>query len=179
MFIVLGMLAANVHALDIKLHEVNGGDDWDRVTLRHVLKTMKTVLNYPTFENEILNYPHFEGTNGLTNAEILKSIKRGHELFDDVEDRDGVMDLRINIVHRMFMGRTAAYTTGYSPFIYVRAKTVRKQPFWELAGILTHEWVHLLGFDHATDETYDSVPYAVGKIMETMSKGIFIQNEHH
>ena len=178
MFIVLGMLLANVQALEIRLHEVNGGSNIDKVSLRHILKTIKTVINLPAFENEVVNYPGFEGTNGLSNIEILKSIQRGHETFEDVEDRDGTMDLRVNFVHRPFMGRNAAYTTGYSPFIYLRYKTIRKQNFWVTAGIITHEWLHLLGYDHETDETYDSVPYAVGQIMENMSKGIFIQNEH-
>ncbi len=67
---------------------------------------------------------------------------------------------------------TVGYTNPKTRRIWMNTKYFRSYTSAQVAGNLTHEWLHKLGFGHALSNTKTrpySVPYAIGYIIARLA----------
>lgn len=134
---------------------------------------IRKVIASEAFRTRILNFTYngakkFNNNNGLTNAQIYQKILDGSENFKT--SKNNAMDLNIKVYYQN--SSTVGYTTPSSSYINMNTKFFNTYTANQVTRNMTHEWLHKLGFDHATfySSSRDySVPYAIGKIMEELA----------
>lgn len=134
---------------------------------------IRKVIGSETFRTKVLNFMYngkkqFNNNNGLTNSQIYTKILNGMENF--LKTNNNTMDLNIKVYYEN--SSTVGYTTPSSSYINMNTKFFNSYTSNQVARNMMHEWLHKLGFDHATyyspSRDY-SVPYALGKIMEQLA----------
>ncbi len=135
-------------------------------------KIMK-VIESEAFRTKVLNHTYggvkkFVDNGGLTNSQIYTKILEGMENYK--QSKNNTMDLNIKVYYEN--SSTVGYTTTTSSYINMNTKFLNTYTSTQVTRNMIHEWLHKLGFKHAvsysTSRDY-SVPYAVGKIMETLA----------
>lgn len=140
------------------------------------LMVMEEVMNSDEFRLRVTSYKGKSG-NGysstkLTPEEVYQSIMKGREL-STVNDEDGEMNFSLK---RWAFARI--YKKSVVAESEARKNTEIRVSNWfyswynssEIAGNITHEWIHLIGLSHENSTDVDSVPYAVGDIMRELAE---------
>lgn len=135
---------------------------------------VRQVVATEEFREAIMNFTYdgqkaFVDNGGLTNAQIYQRFLEGAEKLSP--SRNNAMDVQIELYYED--SRTIGYTKPDSKKIWMNTKYFNNYSAAQVAGNLTHEWVHKLGFGH--DSTYtesrsSSVPYALGYLMERLAR---------
>ena len=168
----------------VELDTVNKGSQLDykvitrnftkaqRNKLMIALSKLKLVINSNTFRSKVLAH-YYNGSNtyanngGMNNSQIYNKFMSGAErLFPR---RDKKMDLDITMYYEDT--NVVGYTYQNTPRIWVNSKFFNSFSYASIAGNITHEWLHKVGFVHDFESTARrpySVPYAVGKILRRM-----------
>lgn len=110
--------------------------------------------------------------DGYTNAQIYQKILDASEFLN--KGNNNTMDIEVEIYTNNFTS-TVGYTYESSKRIYVNTKFFNYYTPANVAGNLFHEWLHKVGFDHASSYSVardSSVPYAVGYILERLAQRI-------
>lgn len=111
----------------------------------------------------IHHYSEFEDNDNYSNEEIYDLLMTGKETLSS-EGKDGEADIFLELdrrSNRKVLGYTYATTTTqwiYNNFFH-------NGSVGDIAGNLTHEWCHKMGFTHTyrfTPSRPYSVPYAIG-----------------
>jgi len=145
--------------------------------LQQATALLSRVLGSAEFRQRVLDYsrragPGFADNDGLQNAQVLEKLLAASEDF--ASDPDGEVDLHLEIRDLgWFQRHTVGYTYPNKPLITQNRRFFAQSSAAEVAGNLAHEWVHKLGFGHdkrATAQRPDSVPYAVGRIVEELAR---------
>jgi hypothetical protein len=143
--------------------------------LNAAFEAIETVINSETFKQKVVNFVGSDGkrqymaSNNLTNEQVYEFLMQGRELINGARTL-GEMNFDVNRYHRAW-SRVIGYTNpGRSNLISVNGRFYSWYGVAEMAGNITHEWIHLKGFYHASARDHDSVPYAVGYIMEDLVK---------
>lgn len=135
-------------------------------------KIMKVVAS-EAFRTKVLNHTYngvkkFVDNGGLTNSQIYMKILEGMENYK--QSKNNTMDLNIKVYYQN--SSTVGYTTTTSSYINMNTKFLNTYTSNQVTRNMVHEWLHKLGFKHAvsysTSRNY-SVPYAIGKIVETLA----------
>lgn len=134
---------------------------------------IRKVIGSEAFRTRVLNFTYngskqFNNNNGLTNAQIYSKILNGMENFLKVNNN--TMDLNIKLYYSFTS--TVGYTTPTSSYINMNTKYFNSYTASQVARNMTHEWLHKIGFDHASSYSPSrdySVPYGIGKIMEELA----------
>ncbi len=134
---------------------------------------IKKVIASDAFRTRVLNFTFngakkFNNNNGLTNAQIYQKILDGAENFKTA--KNNAMDLNIKVYYENTS--TVGYTTPASSYINMNTKFFNTYTSTQVTRNMMHEWLHKIGFDHATFYSVSrdsSVPYAIGKIMEELA----------
>lgn len=134
---------------------------------------IRKVIGSESFRTQILNHTYngkkqFNDNGGFTNSQIYTMILDGMENY--LKSKNNAMDLNIKVYYKNTS--TVGYTTTTSKYINMNTKYLDTYTSNQVARNMTHEWLHKLGFTHAKfySRSRDySVPYAVGKIMETLA----------
>lgn len=146
------------------------------------IELLQYVFASEEFKERILNH-QFEGrrtfymNKGLTNREIYEKILSGIEKLHPEENN--AMDVEIEL-YSDFESKVLGYTYPRSKRIWMNTKYFNKHTAPEVAGHLTHEWLHKLGFDHERERNEDrkySVPYAVGYIVKELARELNDENQ--
>lgn len=145
-----------------------------RQKLDESFRVIEAVINSNEFKEKVIGYIGSDGkrqytsNNGLTNEEIYEKLMQGSELL--LPDTTGEMNFDFTWYSR-FWSKVIAYTNpGKNNWINVNWRFYKRFHENEMAGNVTHEWIHLNGFYHDSARDHDSVPYAVGYIMEDLAK---------
>jgi hypothetical protein len=69
------------------------------------------------------------------------------------------------------------YTSPSTNVININWKFFQNYQPSDVAGNLCHEWIHKIGFGHASASEHDSVPYAIGYIVKEMSGKVLKEME--
>lgn len=134
---------------------------------------IRKVIGSETFRSKVLNFTYngkkqFNNNGGYTNAQIYQMILDGMENY--LKSKNNAMDLNIKVYYQN--SSTVGYTTTTSSYINMNTKFLNSYTSNQVARNMTHEWLHKLGFTHATyystSRNY-SVPYAIGTIMEQLA----------
>lgn len=136
---------------------------------------MKKVIASKTFKDKIINHTYngkktFVDNNGLTNTQIYQKLLDGAEKMGNTS-KNNTMDVELELYYAATS--TVGYTYPNSTRIWMNTKYFNNYTPIKVAGNLTHEWLHKLGFGHAssysTSRNY-SVPYAIGYLMEELAE---------
>lgn len=138
------------------------------------LVLIEDIINSDEFKEQVIS---FQGKSGkgfsstkLTPAQVYESLMQGREL-SSLNDSNGEMNFSLKRWKFSWIYRKKVVAESEP-----RKNTEIRLSNWfyswygtsEMAGNITHEWIHLLGFSHADADDLDSVPYAVGDIMREL-----------
>jgi hypothetical protein len=142
--------------------------------VQRAVEILKKVIATQEFKDRILNYSYrgkkaFHDNHGLSNEEIYKKILKGAEIIGNTKENN-CLDVEIELYHQQTT--TIGYTYPNTPRIWMNTKYFNKYTPVKVADNLMHEWMHKLGFTHATKWSVDrdhSVPYAIGYLVEEIA----------
>lgn len=138
------------------------------------LDIIKQVVATEEFKSRILNFTYggkktFVDNGGFTNAQIYQKILDAAETLQNTKDNE--MDMEVEIYTASTS--TVGYTYANSKRIWVNTKFFNSYDATGVARNLFHEWLHKLGFTHASSYSTSrdsSVPYAIGSIVGDIGK---------
>lgn len=132
---------------------------------------VKKVVASKTFMDSVKNHKYggkvtYVDNGGKTNAAIYQNILDGNEKLNNT--KNNTMDVEIELYYAN--NTTVGYTYANSKRIWVNTKYFNTYTPSKVAGNLFHEWLHKLGYGHAssysTSRDY-SVPYAIGYMISS------------
>lgn len=135
---------------------------------------IRQVVATEEFRHAVMNFTYqgqkaFIDNGGLSNAQIYQRFLEGAEKLSP--SRNNAMDVQVELYYEASM--TIGYTKPDSKKIWINTKYFNYYSAAQVAGNLTHEWVHKLGFGHDSawnESRSSSVPYALGYLMERLAK---------
>lgn len=138
------------------------------------IEIVKQVVATEEFRTRVLNYTYngikkFVDNNGKTNAQIYQSILDAAESLQT--SKNNRMDLEVELYYSN--NSVVGYTYPNSKRIWVNTKFFNQYAANSVAANLFHEWLHKLGYGHASSATPSrpySVPYAIGYIIGDIGK---------
>lgn len=144
--------------------------------IRVAEELIKRVIATEEFRTRVIGYTYngtrtYVDNGGYTNEQIYQKILDGAETLNKITDNE--MDLDIEMYYAS--NSTVGYTYANVSKIYANTKFYNSYSPATITGNMTHEWLHKLGFKHATSYSTSrdsSVPYAVGYIMRDIAARI-------
>lgn len=123
---------------------------------------LEIIINSLEFKKKVLD-KKFTTTN-KTPQQIYDRIIAGNE------DLQPGVDSEIDITVTMYEAnnRVVGYTYPDTVRTWVNRKFFKMYELGEIACNAFHEWLHKLGFGHASASDHSSVPYALGYLVEDM-----------
>lgn len=146
----------------------------DETKFHKAIEIIKEVVATEEFRSKILNHKYngkltFVDNGGYTNAQIYQKILDGAEKLQSTKDNQ--MDMEVELYYASTS--TVGYTYATSKRIWVNTKFFDSYAANSVAANLFHEWLHKVGFGHAssysTSRDY-SVPYAIGSMIRDLGK---------
>lgn len=140
--------------------------------LNRAFQVLEAVMNSEEFKNRVINFKNKRGeraflsNKGMTNEEVYEHLMEGRE--DLQPETAGEMNFYLRLYNSPW-SRVIGYTSGDTNVISINQKYFRNFTPADVAGNLAHEWTHKMGFDHRSASEHDSVPYAVGYIVDEMA----------
>ncbi len=165
-------VASEAPLWDAQISMVNFQSD-EKAKVKEAVHLIRQVIASDEFRQRVLGH-QFEGKNtyvdnmGLSNEDIYKKIMDGSETL--VPEKNGRMDVELELYHQST--NTIGYTYPNTNRIWINRKYFTRYTPVQVADNLFHEWLHKLGFDHATKNSPSrnhSVPYAIGYLVEELA----------
>lgn len=138
------------------------------------IEMIKAVVATEEFRDRVLNHTYngkitFVDNGGFTNAQIYQKILEAAEKLFPA--KNNTMNMEVELYYAATS--TVGYTYANSKRIWVNTKYFNTNAVSGVASNLFHEWLHKVGFGHAssysTSRDY-SVPYAIGRIISSIGK---------
>ncbi len=166
--------AKKTQAWDAQIKLVNFQED-EKEKLFEAVRLLKKIIASQGFRERIHSYTYngkkgFVDNQGLTNEEIYRRILDGAEQIGNTA-KNSQMDVELELYHQMT--NTIGYTYPHTSRIWINRKYFSRYSPVKVADNLMHEWMHKLGFTHATTWSKDrdhTVPYAVGYLIEELAQ---------
>ncbi len=148
--------------------------------IRNAEELIKRVIATEEFRNRVIGFTYngvkkFVDNGGFTNEQIYQKMMDGAETLNKISDNQ--MDLQIEMYYAS--NSTVGYTYPNVSKIYANTKFYNNYSPATITGNMTHEWLHKLGFGHASYYSVSrdsSVPYAVGFIMRDIAATIRVDD---
>ena len=139
------------------------------------IEIVKQVVATEDFRNRVLNHTYngkktYVDNGGFTNEQIYQKILDGAETLQP--SKNNRMDLEVEMYTNSSTS-TVGYTYANSKRIWVNTKFFNTYTAAGVAHNLFHEWLHKLGFTHASSYSVSrdySVPYAIGDMVGELGK---------
>jgi hypothetical protein len=171
-----------VHAgyLSVKGMKIDGFSGESLKKLNTAFTLLEKVVNSNEFKDRVINFKNRSGlreyasNKGLTNEEIYQIFMEGRETLQP--NTPGEMNYYLKLYYNPF-SRVIGYTSGDTNLININWRFFKNYQPSDVAANLAHEWVHKIGFDHASAKEHDSAPYAIGYIVGDMAKRILKSNQ--
>ncbi len=159
------------------LVKVTNFDSLEKVKVENAADLVKRIIMSQEFKDEVVNHIYngnktFVDNSGLTNLQIYDRIIIAAERLSP--DKNFRLDVELELYYED--SSTIGYTYPSTPRIWMNRKFFTRYTPYQVAGNLTHEWLHKLGFTHAvsdTDSRAFSVPYAVGYIVRRLAAEMY------
>lgn len=136
------------------------------------IEMIKKVVATEEFRSRVLNHTYngvktFVDNGGYTNAQIYQKILDAAEKLYPA--KNNAMDMEVELYYAATS--TVGYTYANVTKIWVNTKYFNTNSVGSVAANLFHEWLHKVGFSHAssysTSRDY-SVPYAIGRMISSI-----------
>lgn len=134
-------------------------------TVKHetACRMLETVLNSVEFRDRVLTMS-LDNTEGKSNLTIYNGIMSGCDEFN--KEADGDIDVSVTLYYKN--NRVVGYTNPGTIRTWLNNKFFSTYDYAEVACNLFHEYLHKCGFDHDSASDHDSVPYALGYMVEEL-----------
>ncbi len=171
--LVTGPLPAQAYTFDSNITLV-GFTAAQEEKYNKAIEIVKLVVATEKFRNDVLNFTYagqkaFIDNKGRTNAQIYQTILDAAESLQPA--KNNTMDLEVELYYAA--NSVVGYTNVGTKRIWVNTKFFNSYQENSVAGNLFHEWLHKLGYSHASTATTTrpySVPYAIGYMMSSIGK---------
>ncbi len=168
--------------LRVEIHDMEGFNDEQRDNYIMGTKKMIIAMNSDQFKQRVLNYSYIDSSNSVisnfkspysgdkyfTRQEIYDYIMSGADDFD--KEKDGDIDLYCGLYYKRWSS-AIGYTDG-TRWHYMNTRFFGDlSDHAEVAGNVSHEYMHKLGFTHAYKYNHTrehTVPYAIGYILSDL-----------
>lgn len=135
---------------------------------------VKKVVASEEFKTRVLNHAYggkltYVDNRGISNEGIYQNILNGNEKLRP--ENNNQMDVEVELYYENTS--TIGYTYPSSKRIWVNTKYFNNYTPSSVAGNLFHEWLHKLGYGHASTYSVSrdySVPYAIGRMISSLGK---------
>ena len=142
-------------------------NDQDKV--HKAAELIKRVVASEEFKEAVINHLYngkktFVDSGSLSNSQIYQRFLQGAEKLTPA--LNNVMDVELELYYES--SSVVGYTQPNTKRIWINTKYFSQYNEAQVAGNITHEWMHKLGFGHTSANTSDranSVPYAIGYLM--------------
>lgn len=154
------------------------------------LSLLEEVLNSDEFKAKVIgytrrgersyqkNYIWSQTSRRLTNEDIYEIIMTGNEKMRP--DTQGEMNVNAWVKKCSFIEQVSVWCRkvigstdpASSAMIKLNWKFYQKYETHHMVANLVHEWIHLLGFLHGSENLHEEVPYVVGSIAGEVAKNI-------
>ncbi len=149
-------------------------DSTQQAKFDDAVEIIKKVVATEEFRSAVLNHTYngaktFVDNGGFTNAQIYQKILDGAESLQPT--KNNTMNMEVELYYAATS--TVGYTYANSKRVWVNTKYFNSNPVTSVSSNLFHEWLHKLGFKHATSYSTSrdySVPYAIGRIIGSLGK---------
>lgn len=149
----------------------------DKEKIDNAADLVKRVIMSQDFKDAVVGFTYngekqFIDNNGLTNLQIYDRIIIAAERLSPT--RNYVLDAEIQLYYED--STTIGYTYPSTPRIWMNTKYFDRYTPYQVAGNLTHEWLHKMGFIHASANTPSrpySVPYAIGYMVRQLAGELY------
>jgi hypothetical protein len=165
--------------LSVTIQSAKNFNESDMAHLLESRQVLERIVNSEEFKQRVLHFTYggqetFVQNQGLTNLQIYNLILMGAERLPSLTEPNHVMDLSVQLYTSSYFGRNVVgYTTPSTSTIYMNTYFYRSATPGDTAANMIHEWMHKIGFDHdynATARRPYSVPYAIGSLVEELSR---------
>lgn len=167
---------AIAHSFDASIKFVNFTAA-DQQKVENAVDLLKQVIASPEFKLEVLDHTYngsktYVDNNGLSNSQIYQVLLEGAEKLRPIKNHAIDVELELYFQDNNVIG----YTYPSSMRIWMNTKYFNNYLPTQVAGNLAHEWLHKLGFTHATSWSIardHSVPYALGRMIVRHSRKFY------
>lgn len=136
------------------------------------VNVVKKVVASKEFMNAVKNHKYngkitFNENKGKTNTQIYQHILDGNETLQP--SKNNTIDVEVELYYANTS--TVGYTYSNSKRIWVNTKYFNSYTPAKVAGNLFHEWLHKLGYTHASSYSPSrdyTVPYAIGYMISNL-----------
>ena len=137
---------------------------------------IKAVVATEEFRDRVLNHTYngkktFVDNGGYTNAQIYQKILDAAERL--YPEKNNTMNMEVEVYYAA--NSTVGYTYANSKRIWVNTKFFNTNSVGGVGANLFHEWLHKVGFTHATSYSTSrdySVPYAIGRMISSIGNSL-------
>ena len=158
--------------VEAKLIDMNSQEREEK--LKKAIKLLEEVLNSNDFKERVSIFTYnglneFKLNNSLSNDEILSGIHDGAE--DLKPEIDNTANLELTFYYTS--SSTVGYTTTSVMLINLNTRFFDQYDLAHVAGNLAHEWMHKLGYRHASRNNSTriyTVPYGVGYLVRDIGE---------
>ncbi len=142
--------------------------------MEQAIEIIKLVVATVEFRARVLEHTYngtktFVDNGGNSNSQIYQKILEGAERLQPAKNNS--VDAEVELYYDTT--NVVGYTYATSKRIWVNTKYFNSYSAAGVAHNLFHEWLHKLGFNHASTWSPSrdfSVPYAIGYIIEEIGK---------
>lgn len=108
-----------------------------------------------------------------SGQQVYDKIMTGGEDLSPEVDHEADIEVKVEVGSRGVIG----WTNPHTPIQWISSWFINSRDVVpaEIAGNLSHEWMHKMGYDHAFryyDGREDTVPYAIGEIISKLAQDI-------
>lgn len=155
------------------------------------LGLLEETLNSEEFKRKVLSYKRSDGKRlfqknylwknekeRLSNEDIFNVLMKGDEAA--IPGTEGEMNIYSWIKKCNFIQRAGIWCRkvigstdpANSEWIKINYKFYKDYRAPQMVNNLVHEWIHLLGFLHGSENMREEAPYVIGRIAQEVSQGI-------
>jgi hypothetical protein len=159
--------------LKVRGMQIEGFDPAAEEKLEQAFRLLEKVMNSRAFREKVINFKNTQGrrsyasNKGMSNEEIYEHLMEGRE--DLQPNTPGEMNFYLKLYHRPW-SKVIGWTTPDVNLININWKFFKNFTPHQVAANLAHEWAHKMGFGHKSAAEHDSVPYAIGYIVEELGR---------
>lgn len=156
---------------------ISGFSANENANIKKSFEVIEAVINSEEFKNKVLNYKAgpdgfgYTSNRAMSNSKVYEFLMSGQEVLGG-ENTLGEMNFDMKRYwSSWFTRKVIGYTSiGKSNTIYANERRYKSFDSVDMASNITHEWIHLMGFYHDNAADHDSVPYAVGYMVEDLAR---------
>jgi hypothetical protein len=157
----------------VRMRVMNGTTEQQQKAVQAAV-LLQSLIQTQEFKDRVISFVNakrkleFAESHGLSNIEIYEILMSGQEKLRPEKDYEWDFEVKFYTGRRW--SRVVGYTYPNITYINCNTRFFDKAELWEIAGNYAHEYCHKLGFGHKNAKQYDSVPYAIGYIVEELGE---------